>query len=281
MRKTTLRDGIRLSIVSAILVAALVPHPSTGADQKRMLIRNAALVLTMDSSVGRGALGLLTDADVLIAGDTIAAVGRQLPRHGADVVEAAGKIVMPGFVDAHSHLWQSLIRGCGADRDVNGWLAACVFPLSGFSFSPADVYAGVRLSTLDLIDTGVTTTVDWSHSFTPAFVRANIQALADSGLRFVFSYLGSTDAARIADMRRVKETLIDPNSRATFQVGSHPGVEPFFLPNLIAMSNLARELKVQMQVHLIENVSQRAKRPFNELAEATPTGTQRRGETHV
>src|SRR5262245_19047000 len=272
MRKTTLRDGIRLSIVSAILVAALVPHPSTGADQKRMLIRNAALVLTMDSSVGRGALGLLTDADVLIAGDTIAAVGRQLPRHGADVVEAAGKIVMPGFVDAQSHLWHALIRGCGADRDVNGWLAACVFPLSGFSFSPADVYAGVRLSTLDLIDTGVTTTVGWSHAFSPAFVRADIQALSDSGLRFVFSYLGSTNPAVIADMRRVKRTLIDPDSRATFQVGSHPGVGPSLLPNLIAMSRLAREMHVQLHVHLLENVSQRADIPFDALAQADALG---------
>jgi 5-methylthioadenosine/S-adenosylhomocysteine deaminase len=245
---------------------------ASGADQKPTLIRNAAIVLTMDSAVGQGPLGVLTGADVLIVGDTIAAVGKQLPSHDADVVDAAGKIVMPGFVDGHNHLWQSLIRGCGADADVNGWLAACVFPLSGFTFSQADAYAGVRLSTLDLVSTGVTTTVDWSHSFTPEFVRANIQALADSGLRFVFSYLGSTDPAVIADIRRVKQTLIDSNPKATLQVGSHPGVEPFFLPNLIAMANLAAELNVQLHVHLLENVSQVADQPFTALAQANALG---------
>jgi 5-methylthioadenosine/S-adenosylhomocysteine deaminase len=79
----------------------------------------------MDPAAGQGELGIIADADVLIEGDTIAAVGKELPPQGADVVvDAASKIVMPGFVDTHNHLWQSLIWGCGANADVNGWLAA-------------------------------------------------------------------------------------------------------------------------------------------------------------
>jgi 5-methylthioadenosine/S-adenosylhomocysteine deaminase len=266
------RDGTRFTVVSSILVASAFLCPPAGADQRPTLIRNAALILTMDPTAGQGELGIIADADVLIVGDTIAAVGKQLPRHGTDVIDATGKIVMPGFVDTHNHLWQSLIRGCGANGDVNGWLAACVFPLFGFKFSQADVYAGVRLSTLDLITTGVTTTVDWSHAFTPAFVRANIQALSDSGLRFALAYRGSADPAVIADMRLVKRTLIDPNPRAVFQVGSHPGTEPFFLPALVAMTNLAKELNVQLHVHLLENISQRADMPFEALAQANALG---------
>ena len=259
-------------VVSSVLAASAGLSSAARADERPTLIRNAALILTMDPTAGQGELGTIADADVLIEGDTIAAVGKRLPRHGADVVDAAGKIVMPGFVDTHNHLWQSLIRGCGANADVNGWLNACVFPLFGFNFSQADVYAGVRLSTLDLIATGVTTTVDWSHAFTPAFVRANIQALSDSGLRFAFAYRGSSDPAVIADMRIVKRTLIDPNPRAVFQVGSHPGTESFFLPGLVAMTNLARELNVQLHVHLLENISQRADMPFDALAQANALG---------
>ena len=108
-------------------------------------------------------------------------MGRNLNGVGAAVVDATGKIVLPGFVDTHDHLWQSLISGCATGEDLNGWLAACVFPLAGFNFSSVDAFAGVRLSTLDLISTGVTTTVDWSHGFTPAFVRGNIQASATRG----------------------------------------------------------------------------------------------------
>ena len=98
---------------------------------------------------------------------------------------------MPGFVDTHDHLWQSLIRGCAADDDLNGWLNRCVFPLNTSPFSETDTYAGVRLSTTGLIDTGVTTVVDWSHAFNPGFVRGNLRALTDSKMRFVFAMVGA------------------------------------------------------------------------------------------
>lgn len=236
-----LRDWNRVLVI-AILSSALSGASCSLAlaDPPRTLIRNAALVLTMDPAVGAGDLGILENADILFEGDKIKKIGRDLKRGGARVIDATGKIVLPGFVDTHNHLWQSLIRGCATDQDLNGWLAACVFPLFGFNFLPNDVYTGVRLSTLDLISTGVTTVVDWSHAFTPRFVEENVQALGDSGLRFVLAYLGSADPAVIAHMKLVKQSLIDPNPRATFQVGSHPGTAAFFLPNLIAMSNLAK-----------------------------------------
>jgi 5-methylthioadenosine/S-adenosylhomocysteine deaminase len=236
------------------------------------LIRLAALILTMDPTLGQGPLGIIENADILFDGETITAVGKDLQANDPQVVEATGRIVMPGFVDTHNHLWQSLIRGCGTDKDLLGWLATCVFPLSGFHFSVADAYAGVRLSTLDLIRTGVTTTVDWSHAFSPEFVRGNIQALSDSGLRFVFAYRGSADHAVIDDMRLVKRAHIDPNPRATFQVGSHPGIGPLLLPNLMAMSNLAKELDVKLHVHLLENIAQRQDEPFAALTQANALG---------
>lgn len=269
----TLNDWSRILVI-AIVLSALTGFlcPLALADAPRTLIHNAALIITMDPNVGAGDLGILDNADILFEGDKIKKVGQDLNRVGAQVVDATGKIVLPGFVDTHNHLWQSLIRGCATDKDLNGWLAACVFPLSGFNFSAADAYAGVRLSTLDLISTGVTTTVDWSHAFTRAFVRGNLQALSDSGLRFVFAYLGSADPAVIADMRLVKRTLIDPNPRATFQVASHPGTAPFILPNLIAMSNLAKELSVKLHVHLLENVSQTADQAFEALKQARALG---------
>ena len=68
---------------------------------------------------------------MLIEDDEIAAVGVNLsPPSGVTVIDGRGMIVMPGFVDTHDHLWQSLIRGCAADDDLNGWLSRCTFPLS-------------------------------------------------------------------------------------------------------------------------------------------------------
>lgn len=138
-----------------------------------------------------------------------------------------------------------------------GWLETCTFPWANPTITPTETktYAGVRLSTLDLITTGITTTVDWSPAFTPQFVRGNIRALSDSGLRFVFAHFGTADPASIADIKLVKQTRIDPNPRATFQVGSHPSEA--FRPDLIALSKLAKKLGVKLHVQLLENIAQR------------------------
>jgi 5-methylthioadenosine/S-adenosylhomocysteine deaminase len=117
--------------------------------------------------------------------------------------------------------------------------------------SESDAYALVRLSTLDLISTGVTTVLDWSHAFTPEFVIGNIRALNDSGLRFIYAYYGSKKT--VDNMRGIKKELIDPNPMASFQVASHPTMA--MLSELTAMARLARNLSVPLNVHLLEDIS--------------------------
>src|SRR4029453_13131860 len=104
------------------------------------LIQHAARVLTMDPHLGdESVLGQLVDADVLIVGDQIAAVGVNLSApSGVNVIDGRGMLVMPGFVDTHDHLWQSLIRGCATDADLLGWLERCIFPLRISPISEAD-----------------------------------------------------------------------------------------------------------------------------------------------
>ena len=75
----------------------------------RILIKDA-IVLTQDDSLGE-----LPKADILIEGDTIAAVGPNLSADGAQVIDAAGDIVIPGFIDTHRHTWETSIRTCAPD----------------------------------------------------------------------------------------------------------------------------------------------------------------------
>lgn len=76
---------------------------SAGFDgSSRVVIQNISLMLTMDPKLGEGPLGRLEDADVLIDGDRINAVGKGLPDDGAQVLDGHGKIVLPGFVDLHT-----------------------------------------------------------------------------------------------------------------------------------------------------------------------------------
>jgi 5-methylthioadenosine/S-adenosylhomocysteine deaminase len=88
-----------ISIVLSSLAAVSVKSAaSLDTEAQRTLIRNASLVLTMDPAVGVGPLGALEQADVLLDGDRIVAVGKDLDEHNATVIDASGRIVMPGFV---------------------------------------------------------------------------------------------------------------------------------------------------------------------------------------
>lgn len=233
--------------LALIIGAVLLVRP--GADEAagggRTLIRDASMVLTMDP-----ALGTLENADVLIDGDRIAAVGRELTASGARVVDGRNKIVLPGFVDLHTHSWQSLIRGCATDKELNGWLGGCVLPLQGSPVNGADAYAGTRLSTLDSISTGVTTVTDWSHAFNADFARGNLRALADSKQRFVFTFTAGKDAWIAPEVRRTK-AAIDRNPLGHLMIGTHPA--NWNVANVEASEQLAKELGVPLNVHLLES----------------------------
>jgi 5-methylthioadenosine/S-adenosylhomocysteine deaminase len=247
-----------------MLLAGLTMQPSVAQDPGRTLIRHAKLVITMEPQLGDGALGLIAGGDVLIVGDRIAAVGQGLDGSGARIVDATGKIVLPGFVDVHNHLWQSLIRGCGTSLAVGDWLQTCVFPVGRLNVTAQEAYAVVRLSTLDLLSAGVTTVVDWSHAFSPDFARGNLQALLDSGLRFAFAYRGRPEHAE--DMWALKRDLIDPHSRASFQIaGVHPRMDAEVVNTLRKMSDLADEMDVKLHVHLLESEHERPQDPIRAL----------------
>jgi 5-methylthioadenosine/S-adenosylhomocysteine deaminase len=231
------------------------------------LIRNAALVLTMDPHLGDGGiLGQLEDADVLIIGDRITAVGDLgHPLAEVQVIDGRGLIVMPGFVDTHDHLWQSIIRGCAADGDLFVWLGRCVRPLRTPLFSESDAYAAVRLSTTGLINTGVTTVVDWSHAFNPDFVRGNLRALNDSGLRYAFAMIGT--AADGSDIKAAKAAFIDPNPLGMLQVAATP--RPGAVSGNTAVATaVAKELGVKLHFHLNEHPDERLDDPFGILEAA-------------
>ena len=263
--------GVFLGLVIGVVAAGYGRDRDTGEQASNVgggdyLIRNASLVLTMDPNLGAGGiLGQLEDADVLIIGDQIAAVGVNLSApSGVNLIDGRGMIVMPGFVDTHDHLWQSIIRGCAADGDLLVWLRRCVRPLRTPLFSESDAYAAVRLSTTGLINTGVTTVVDWSHAFNPDFVRGNLRALNDSGLRYAFAMIGT--AADGSDIKAAKAEFIDPNPLGTLQVAATP--RPGAVSGNTAVATaVAKELGVKLHFHLNEHPDERLDEPF-EILEA-------------
>lgn len=204
--------GLGLAAAPLVLGAAPRPahldRPSPPVQGSRtVLLRRASLVLTMDPAIGSGPLGAVENADVLMRAGAIAAVGTALPTPpGAWVVEASGKLVMPGFVDTHNHLWQSMIRGGCTDRDLFGWFQGCTDPQRG-RLSPEALHSFVRLAALDAVQSGVTTLVDWVDIFSYDLVESYVRALAGTGVRFTYAmFPPAPDGALAAKVKRSSST---------------------------------------------------------------------------
>src|SRR3954447_13004482 len=149
---------------------------------ERMLIRNG-IVLTQDPSLGE-----LPRADVLVEGDTIAAVGPNLSAERAEVIDAEGDIVIPGFIDTHRHTWETSIRTCAPDYTLGAYFAGILDKFAPH-YRPDDVYAGNLWGALECANAGITTLVDWSHIMnTPDHSDAAIRGLQESGIRSVFAF---------------------------------------------------------------------------------------------
>jgi cytosine/adenosine deaminase-related metal-dependent hydrolase len=140
-------------------------------------------VLTMDDQ------GVVEDGDVLVVGDSIVAVGPALDvPEGTIEVDASGGIVMPGMVDTHRHMWQTALRGLGADWTLTQYFVF-YYLTWGKIFRPEDIYAGNSLSAVEAIDAGVTTTLDWSHGLqTVQHAEAAVDALQAVPGRFVLGH---------------------------------------------------------------------------------------------
>jgi 5-methylthioadenosine/S-adenosylhomocysteine deaminase len=159
------------------------PLDPADLDRGRPLVIRGATVITGDGPE------VLADTDVLITGDQIAAVGPRLAvPDGAAELDGARGIVMPGMIDSHRHMWQTNLRGLGADWTLSEYFVF-YYLTWGKHFRPQDIHAGNRLAAIESIDAGVTTTVDWSHGLqTIEHGEAAADALASTRGRFVLAY---------------------------------------------------------------------------------------------
>jgi 5-methylthioadenosine/S-adenosylhomocysteine deaminase len=153
--------------------------------ERRILIRSG-VVLTLDRQ-----LGDFARADILIEDGKICEVRPDIAASDDSiaVVDAAKTIVIPGFIDTHSHSYQGILRSIMPngvlEPDYNRDVQTALTP----AFAPADVYAGVLMTALGLIDMGTTAIVDLCQiSHSPEHSDACIRALQDSGIRAVYAY---------------------------------------------------------------------------------------------
>ena len=220
------------------------PAPEAG----RPLVFRGGTVLTMDA-----ASTVLPDADVLVVDDRIAVVGPQLEvPGGTQEIDARGGIVMPGMIDTHRHMWQTAMRGYGADWTLTQYFV-WYYLEHGKKFRPEDIAAGNRLAAIESLDAGVTTTVDWSHNLqTVDHGEAALEALRSVPGRFVLAYGNiqagpwewSTDPAVRSLLERLRDARDDMMGvQIAFDVTGDPA-----FPEKAAFE-VARDLGIPVTTH--------------------------------
>jgi 5-methylthioadenosine/S-adenosylhomocysteine deaminase len=146
----------------------------------RTLIKSG-MIVTMDPAVPELARG-----DVLVEGERIVAVAATIDAADAEIVDATDMIVMPGFVNAHIHTWQTALRGIAGDWTIGEYLHtmhAAIAP----AFTADDIFISNLIGALNQANSGVTTLVDWCHNNpTPAHTDRAIDGLLEAGIRAVF-----------------------------------------------------------------------------------------------
>jgi 5-methylthioadenosine/S-adenosylhomocysteine deaminase len=145
----------------------------------RSILFKGGTIVTMDANVPNLATG-----DVLVEGDRIAAVGADLKADHAEVIDAAGSIVLPGLIDAHHHAWLGVMRRMMPDVDDLFAYIDVVAETLGAHYRPLDMYLSTRLTAVASLDAGITTIIDACHSSrSPEHTDAALEALDSAGIR--------------------------------------------------------------------------------------------------
>ncbi|WP_235939030.1 amidohydrolase family protein [Schauerella aestuarii] len=202
--------GRRLPVHRAALALGVgavlaVPMAWAAADTPRNVLIKNGYVLTMD-----GALGDLPRADVRIRAGRISDVGPGLTADpSSEIIDAAGQVVMPGFVDTHSHLWITALRGQYRNTPDTAFFTTTnrLAP----HFTPDDTYVGILLGTVEGAYGGITTMTDFFDNVqTRDHMTAALAALRDAPLRARLLYgAQSKTTARQTDLPHVQALAQD------------------------------------------------------------------------
>jgi 5-methylthioadenosine/S-adenosylhomocysteine deaminase len=254
------------------------PPEGTGRPGRRYVIRGGS-VMSIDPKVGD-----FVQADVLVEGKQIVAVGPNLGAGDAGVIDARGRIVMPGFIDTHHHQFETALRSFLADgvliNDGSGTPSGSItyyeYILLKFApvYRPQDVYISELFGGLSQLDDGVTTVHDVSQiHHTPQHSDAAIQALFDTGRRAAFGYFegAGTNPPNYAypqDAFRIQKQFFSSSDQLVHMI---MGGEVYLGTPIYTQSwQIGRQLGLQIAAHIL---SPFAIRPILDLLAQGKGGT--------
>ena len=220
--------------------------------QKVDTLLTNAIVLTMD-----GKLNQYDPGTVAVEGDVIVAVGPEAEikkEYSAnETIDCNGKVLMPGLINAHTHVPMTLLRGLADDLRLDVWLMGYMLPVEREFVSPEFVRLGTLLACAEQIRSGVTTFNDMYF-----FEDAIAQATADAGMRAV---CGQSVMKYPAPDATSFEVSLAMAREFIMKWKGHPLIVPAVAPHapysttpeiLRSCADLAREFDVPLHIHISE-----------------------------
>jgi 5-methylthioadenosine/S-adenosylhomocysteine deaminase len=240
---------IRLTAIALAVLA--VPLAAQQPAAVSLIITNG-IVITVDGNrrvLDPGAVAIR--GNEIVAVDTPAAIAARY--RSAETIDAAGKVVMPGLINTHTHAAMVMFRGLGNDLALMDWLQKYIFPAEAKTVSPDFVRIGTQLAALEMIQSGTTLFADMYY-----FEEEVAKVTKAAGLRGV---LGQTviefpvpDAKTPAEAIKRTEAFarqFDHDELITPSLAPH-SVYTLDAATLRAVGDTARRLNIPIQIHLAE-----------------------------
>ena len=218
------------------------------------LIRNAT-ILTMNDRVE------IVDGAVGVRAGRIVSVGAEPEAKWDSVIDARGAYLLPGFIQTHIHLCQTLFRGYADDMPLLDWLKRCVWPMEA-AHTPSTLRASTRLAAAELLLSGTTTllTMETVHDTDVVF-----ETLAETGMRAVVGkcMMDSTDEVPLRLQERTRDSIDESLALTRRWKGAangrlHGAFAPRFAVScsrelLEAVAHLSRQERALVHTHAAEN----------------------------
>jgi cytosine/adenosine deaminase-related metal-dependent hydrolase len=184
-RRQFVKSSAMLAAASAIarpMFSAQAKKTTPALPSRGEFVVRGAYVMTMDPQ-----LGDIAGGDVHVKNGAIVAVGKAIDAPGAAVISGHAMIVLPGLVETHWHMWNTLLRSFAGEKEGQGYFPTAA--TMGAVMTPDDMYHGVRLAAAEALDSGMTTVHSYCHNLrSKDHAAADVRGLQEAGLRARWSY---------------------------------------------------------------------------------------------
>ena len=192
-----------------------------------MILKNIRYLVTQNAD-----RQILENVDVKVSENEISAIGHDLSSEDEEVLDCSDKVVMPGLINAHTHVSMTLLRGISDDLELDDWLHDVIFPAEE-KLDAKDAYVGAKLGCLEMLKSGTTTFNDmYDHMGQVA------EAVEETGMRAVLSR-GVLDVDGNGDERMAEAVDF------AIDYSEHERINPGFAPHAVytASTDVLSELK--------------------------------------